>query len=371
MPFLNDGDPVSTWPDSSGNGHNATQTGSARPIFKTNILNGKPVVRFTSAGLSGLIVSPAVSSVLPWTVFVVMKPVSSGVHAVALASSGGSTPVTMGFYGALSVFFVGNRTTYGQNQILPDVSVFHVFTGDSTIQWASDGVGAGLTISSLAASGDFDRIGLWPTLFSDCDIAEIVFCNQFLGTTDRQNAEKTLSVKYGTPAPPAGSVINLATLPGLTGWWKADVVPTTDVSASAAGSSTCAGNAATIRGSLASSVGSGAAAVADAVLRTATVNSIGLGTSSAIASILQTCATNVVGAGTALALSNTIVMTVYTASGSAISTALVCSFWGTSGNASGVATVLFYVINIGTRNLLRIDILVVSEMPQQINIVTP
>ena len=44
---LNDGDAVATWSDASGNGYNATQgTASQRPIYKTGILNSRPVVRF-------------------------------------------------------------------------------------------------------------------------------------------------------------------------------------------------------------------------------------------------------------------------------------------------------------------------------------
>jgi hypothetical protein len=44
---LSDGDPVSTWADSSGNGNDATQgTAGLRPLYKTNIVGGKPVVRF-------------------------------------------------------------------------------------------------------------------------------------------------------------------------------------------------------------------------------------------------------------------------------------------------------------------------------------
>src|ERR1041384_5965794 len=46
---LNDGDAVSTWTDSSANLTDATQTGTNRPTFKTNIVNGKPVCRFASA----------------------------------------------------------------------------------------------------------------------------------------------------------------------------------------------------------------------------------------------------------------------------------------------------------------------------------
>lgn len=44
---LNDGDAVATWSDVSGNAQHATQaTASKRPLYKTSILNGQPVVRF-------------------------------------------------------------------------------------------------------------------------------------------------------------------------------------------------------------------------------------------------------------------------------------------------------------------------------------
>jgi hypothetical protein len=40
-------DPVATWADQSGNANDATQaTAGARPVYKTNIVNGLPVVRF-------------------------------------------------------------------------------------------------------------------------------------------------------------------------------------------------------------------------------------------------------------------------------------------------------------------------------------
>jgi hypothetical protein len=44
---LNDDDPVATWPDSSGQGNDASQaTAGQRPKYKTNIINGKPAVLF-------------------------------------------------------------------------------------------------------------------------------------------------------------------------------------------------------------------------------------------------------------------------------------------------------------------------------------
>ncbi len=42
-----DADPVASWSDSSGSGRTATQgTSGNKPVFKTNIYNGKPCVRF-------------------------------------------------------------------------------------------------------------------------------------------------------------------------------------------------------------------------------------------------------------------------------------------------------------------------------------
>lgn len=43
---LSNNDPVSTWSDSSGNGNDVTGTGGQRPLYKTNIQNGLPSVRF-------------------------------------------------------------------------------------------------------------------------------------------------------------------------------------------------------------------------------------------------------------------------------------------------------------------------------------
>lgn len=47
---LNDGELVSIWEDKSGNENDGTQTVTeSKPTFKTNILNGKPVVRFNNS----------------------------------------------------------------------------------------------------------------------------------------------------------------------------------------------------------------------------------------------------------------------------------------------------------------------------------
>lgn len=68
---LSDGDPISTWTDNSGNGFSATQTGSARPLYKTGIYNGLPTVRFNGSSQS---LVQAVSGFTSWRLMMVICP---------------------------------------------------------------------------------------------------------------------------------------------------------------------------------------------------------------------------------------------------------------------------------------------------------
>lgn len=75
---LGDGEAVQTWRDESGQGNDITQgTGAARPIYKTDILNGRPVVRFDGVDdyLEATSLGDMGSSV---TIFVVVKLSSAG-----------------------------------------------------------------------------------------------------------------------------------------------------------------------------------------------------------------------------------------------------------------------------------------------------
>src|SRR5262245_56511912 len=68
---LVDNDPVASWVDSSGSSNTATQgTAAARPLYKTGILNGKPVVRFDATD-DGMTTTNNVFNTAPWSIFVV------------------------------------------------------------------------------------------------------------------------------------------------------------------------------------------------------------------------------------------------------------------------------------------------------------
>jgi hypothetical protein len=70
---LNDGDAVGTWADSSANANDAMQaTAANKPTFKTNIVNGKPVVRFD--GVNDYLNLPnAFSGLTAAEVFIVLR----------------------------------------------------------------------------------------------------------------------------------------------------------------------------------------------------------------------------------------------------------------------------------------------------------
>lgn len=72
---LDDGDPVTTWTDGSGEGNDAT--GVNDPTYRTNQLNGLPVVRFTGDVDDTLFTHPTL--VLPeFTVLVVIRATGDG-----------------------------------------------------------------------------------------------------------------------------------------------------------------------------------------------------------------------------------------------------------------------------------------------------
>jgi hypothetical protein len=221
-----DGDPVGTWPDSSVHANHATQTGSSRPIFKTNIVNGKPVVRFTSAGTSGLNLTSPISGDWPWCVFVVMKPVSIASLLLSLRGNSSENPAGPLANTDSNLYAVDRG---GYNRVANAWSAaFHVFTADARA--AADGISPVIhvdgTLQAVSAgasanSGDFITIGYSSTNYSDGDIAEIIIYNALIGATNRANIEKYLGTKYGISVA-GGSAVQPDTVTGLSGWWKAD-----------------------------------------------------------------------------------------------------------------------------------------------------
>lgn len=86
---LVDNDPVALWEDSSGNNNDYTQgTAANRPLYKVNIINGKPVVRFDATN-DALIASAPIASGPPLCTFAVLAFNIASATKRALTGSGG------------------------------------------------------------------------------------------------------------------------------------------------------------------------------------------------------------------------------------------------------------------------------------------
>jgi hypothetical protein len=206
------------------NGFNATQTGSARPIYKTAILNGKPVVRFSAASSQVMNLASAIPSLSQLVIFTVMKQAAPSTGNTV--SSVGSSVATSAFGSLLNTdgrIYVANQTNI-DSATNPDPTFFHVITTTITTvgTFYVDGTNVGdLGSGAFVNSVNFTKLGIANGAFSTGDIAEIIVYSGIVSSTDRANIEKYLGTKYGITVA-GGTAADPSTVAGLVGWWKAD-----------------------------------------------------------------------------------------------------------------------------------------------------
>jgi hypothetical protein len=197
---LSNNDPVGTWPDSSGNSADVTQTTvGLKPLYKTNQLNGVAGVAFDGID-DNLFNSNAPQASTVYTMFMVLKFTSA---------TGTEVP-----------FRIGENAGYGMYKGTGNRTVLHRLVADcvdaaattNAEYWSAvrtsapllsffvNGASQSVTNSTSNATapesathvGRFGGAGLYfaGTLF------EILCYNTNLGTTDRQTVEAYLAAKY-------------------------------------------------------------------------------------------------------------------------------------------------------------------------------
>lgn len=199
----NDGDQIATWSDSSGNGKDASQsTESKRPTYKTNVLNGKPVVRFNTTSDTSL-VTGAVTLTQPYSVFMVginngnvlATPLSlektSGATGALIYTSGTSTTANL---------YAGASLTYTVNPAVWNIydAVFNNTTSKIAINGGTDTTGSAgannitsnVTIGRHRLSYTSNGYG-W-----DGDISEVIIFSGELSKAQREGITRYLSKKY-------------------------------------------------------------------------------------------------------------------------------------------------------------------------------
>lgn len=204
---LVDGDPVTTWEDSSSANNDATEA-TNKPTYKTNIINGKPVIRFDGTNDKLAIADHASLDVTNITIFAVCKVTSSGVPAYAVNRNydGANVPYSLNLAAvgntAMGFFNGGWRVSTITTDISSDGN-FHVAAGrydGSTLEYLLDGTldASSAYSGSLPAGTQPLYIGtyLQDSLFFAGDIAEVIVYGSALGTTDFNNVQAYLDAKY-------------------------------------------------------------------------------------------------------------------------------------------------------------------------------
>ncbi len=201
---LNDGNSVSSWADSSGNGHTAA-TGTA-PVFHTNIaaINNKPVVDFTAASSQYLKGTGVVTDT--YTMFAVGMFRSSNVdrtifhngntgNGYALQIHNPSVAQRdMVYYGVADNTF-GNYTN----------NTWEIWTGDrvpgtnGTGTFYLNGTSQGTTGNAIVAASALFSIGAAAQgtgNFMDGQIAEVIFYSGQCSAFQRAQVHTYLALKY-------------------------------------------------------------------------------------------------------------------------------------------------------------------------------
>ncbi len=203
---LNDGDAVTTWPDLSGNGNDATQaTAAKKPVYKVNIINGKPVVRFD--GLDDFLALTWAGGDLaqPTTVFAVVKdsvPASTTSYRIFCDGGGDSLkrqtlysvyPTDQHFWGYYSGSVINSTTAVDTSAHI----VGAIFSGASSVLYldgasistgnpgtqASDGVHLGLDQTGVA--------NIWQG-----DLAEVIICDSALSAGNQALMNTYLNARF-------------------------------------------------------------------------------------------------------------------------------------------------------------------------------
>jgi hypothetical protein len=212
---LSDGAAVATWPDDSGGGKDAAQaTGANQPTYRTNVVNGRPVVRFD--GTNDWMATPSLTFGA-FTAFYVYRGTAG-----LLAEHSASAVVNDGDYfyppgGAHTLVRRGGGTLLSSYDVSPNLAdnawrlvtrrhdgthaghalyVGGTLQGKSTVYNSADPGTA--TVSAALYLG---ARGGGASLFFAGDLAELLVYDSALATADREAVQAFCAAKYGLSLP--------------------------------------------------------------------------------------------------------------------------------------------------------------------------
>lgn len=160
---LNDGDPVATWLDESGNSRDATAAGALRPTYRTSVANGLAIVRFDGSNDEMDFASP-LSGTGALTICAVLEPDTNNAEPI-VDPDGQDGTVTAGQLYVVTpevAVRVSGNVVFDTALSLAAFSTLIVRNGSgettADIEAFIDGVAIGQT-SSTSTTIDIDNVG--------------------------------------------------------------------------------------------------------------------------------------------------------------------------------------------------------------------
>ena len=209
-----DGSSVSTWPDSSGNSHNATQAnGANQPVIKVNVVNGHRAVQFDGVNdvMQVTSLSPTViGSATATAIFIVIKQNSAKAQNTALSFESSDFVRVYATYMDVLYFDWDNQSGGRVNNSQPAGwdDAWHVLEVHRNGANQSILVDGTSIVSSSSASGSLTQSGTGTfniggsttiNIYLQGQIAEARVYNVNKDSTSSATIRGALKTTYGTP----------------------------------------------------------------------------------------------------------------------------------------------------------------------------
>lgn len=206
---LNDGNSVTNWSDSSGNNNTLTAVTATKPVYKTSIVNGKPVVRF--ANNNDNLKTGNLTQAQPYTYIIVLSQSgTTNTHALCQNVTTGSCLLAITATTSLTRMNAGTGVSEATSSGSAWRIITAVYNGASSVGRVN---GTQVIASNVGANGysaaPFGLSAANPTGLNG-DIAEVAFFAGAISDNDRLAVEAYLSTKYSITI--AGSTPQTAAL---------------------------------------------------------------------------------------------------------------------------------------------------------------
>jgi len=201
----NDGDTIQTWTDSGSNGNNPTQaTAGSRATYKTNIINGLPVLRFNGTSNQYGITLDTGIALNNYSLFVVHRPTSASQYGMVFGSTTGNSDaelLDMNYpsAGKIGTYHAGPGNiggAYSFTSGTPLISSFVASSGTGTPYNNGTAQSSGTTATQTVSNWVLGNYTTGSYYYTG-DIAEIILYSSGLSAANRISIENYLASKYG------------------------------------------------------------------------------------------------------------------------------------------------------------------------------